>query len=175
MRTRHSAVTATTAALLVALTTGLLTALPGPSAQAAVPPCSRGLVALTFDDGPAHIVTPRLVRLLRERRVPATFFMVGSRVRTAPADARLVARNGFVVANHTWSHPQLTRVGNATIRSEMPAPGEFAPGVSLKPSVPLDATNQLSTPAHAGEPPPHTTTALPGARVSEPLAEGPNV
>lgn len=119
MRARRTAVAATTAALLVALTTGLLTALPVQPAQAAVPACSRGLVALTFDDGPARAVTPRLVRLLRERRVPATFFMVGSRVRTAPAEARLVARNGFVVANHTWSHPQLTRVGNATIRSEL--------------------------------------------------------
>lgn len=119
MRARRTAVAATTAALLVALTTGLLAALPGPPAQAAVPACSRGLVALTFDDGPARGVTPRLVRLLRERRVPATFFMVGARVRTAPAEARLVGANGFVVANHTWSHAQLTRLGNAAIRSEL--------------------------------------------------------
>ncbi len=134
MRARRPSVTATTAALLVALTTGLLTLLPGSPAQAAVPACSRGLVALTFDDGPARGVTPRLVRLLRERRVPATFFMVGSRVRTAPAEARLVAANGFVVANHTWSHPQLTRLGSAAIRSELRRTSRELRGHGIVPS-----------------------------------------
>ncbi len=46
--------------------------------------------------------------------------------------------------------------------------------VSLRPSEPVDDTNQLLTPAHAGEPPPHTTTALPGSRVSDPLAAAAN-
>ena len=85
----------------------------------AVKRCSSGLVALTFDDGPARGLTAELVRILKERQVPATFFMVGSRVRTAPRAARLVSRAGFTIANHTWSHPRLTRLSDGAIRSEM--------------------------------------------------------
>jgi peptidoglycan/xylan/chitin deacetylase (PgdA/CDA1 family) len=92
---------------------------PVPAAEASVRPCSRGLVALTFDDGPAPSVTPRLVRILVERHVPATFFMLGSRVRADPADARLVSRHGFVVGNHTWTHRALTTLGDDAVRAEL--------------------------------------------------------
>jgi peptidoglycan/xylan/chitin deacetylase (PgdA/CDA1 family) len=92
---------------------------PAEAGSAAVTPCSAGLVALTFDDGPARGLTTKLVRILQERHVPATFFMVGSRVRTAPGAARLVARSGFTIGNHTWSHPRLTSLSNRAIRSEI--------------------------------------------------------
>ena len=92
---------------------------PSGVADAAATPCSAGLVALTFDDGPAGGVTPRLVRMLIDRRVPATFFMVGARVDRDPDDARLVARSHFVVGNHTWTHTALTKLTDAGIRSEL--------------------------------------------------------
>ncbi len=108
-------------ALLTALAIVLLPWSPASAAPAAKRPrpCTAGLVALTFDDGPARGVTPRLVGILRERRVPATFFMVGSRVRSAPAQARLVARNGFQIANHTWSHPALPTLDNRAIADQL--------------------------------------------------------
>jgi peptidoglycan/xylan/chitin deacetylase (PgdA/CDA1 family) len=87
--------------------------------RAAVRPCSKGLVALTFDDGPARGLTPKLVALLQREQVPATFFMVGSRAHTAPRAARMVADAGFTVGNHTWSHARLTRLSNRAIRSEI--------------------------------------------------------
>jgi len=90
-----------------------------PVADAGVRPCSRGLVALTFDDGPASGVTSPLLRVLVAKRVPATFFVLGSRVHTDPADARLVARQGFVIANHTWSHRVLTTLSDDAIRAEL--------------------------------------------------------
>lgn len=91
-----------------------------PDAVRAAPrPCSSGLVALTFDDGPSPGTTARLVRLLQARRVPATFFMLGSHVQADPAGARLVARSGFVVGNHTWSHPVLPRLSNVAVRREL--------------------------------------------------------
>lgn len=67
-----------------------------------------GHVALTFDDGPAPGPTGRVVRLLREAHAPATFFMVGQRVAAAPRLARHVERSGFLIANHTWAHVDLT-------------------------------------------------------------------
>lgn len=105
-------VTASLAALL--LPTGPATAAPPghahghPHRSHPVVPCSRGLVALTFDDGPVTTVTPRLVRVLRRLQVPATFFMVGSRVAEHPEVVRLVDRAGFTIGNHTWAHTDLT-------------------------------------------------------------------
>jgi peptidoglycan/xylan/chitin deacetylase (PgdA/CDA1 family) len=84
-----------------------------------VVPCSRGLVALTFDDGPSTTVTPKLVRLLLRLDVPATFFMVGSRVVAAPDTARLVERAGFAIGNHTWLHTDLTTQSKAEIRTAL--------------------------------------------------------
>ena len=89
------------------------------TAATADEPCPAGLVALTFDDGPARGLTERLVRILMRRHVPATFFMVGSRVKTARSAARKVAKAGFVVGNHSWSHPHLTRLSDGAIRTEM--------------------------------------------------------
>lgn len=103
----------------VGLPVGAVGSAAGVSPMPLARPCSKGLVALTFDDGPAPGTTRRLVRILRERRVPATFFMVGSRVRSAPAAAQRVQRAGLAVANHTWTHPMLTRRPAAAIRSEV--------------------------------------------------------
>lgn len=104
---------------------GLVFAAPGVGvgAAAAAPkkPCPSGLIALTFDDGPSPTQTPRLVKILREKRVPATFFMVGQRVRGAPAVARLVQDRGFGIANHTWAHPLLTRVSDRAVRDQLQA------------------------------------------------------
>ncbi|MFL6156650.1 MAG: polysaccharide deacetylase family protein [Marmoricola sp.] len=87
--------------------------------QSAPKVCRAGLVALTFDDGPSSSVTPGLVKKLVALRVPATFFMVGSRVATAPAAGRLVRRSGFQVGNHTWSHAQLPGDSDPAVRSEL--------------------------------------------------------
>jgi peptidoglycan-N-acetylglucosamine deacetylase len=114
-----------TAALLGGVATVVLLAVgvaPAPASAPVAPArCSAGHVALTFDDGPSPSVTPRLVRLLRRHHVPATFFMTGERVRAYPEVARLVARNGFTVANHTETHAKLTDLSRAGIRREVRA------------------------------------------------------
>jgi peptidoglycan/xylan/chitin deacetylase (PgdA/CDA1 family) len=82
-------------------------------------PCAAGLVALTFDDGPSRSVTPVLVKTLLATKVPATFFMIGSRIKGAPATARLVQNSGFKIGNHTWDHPQLTWLSDDAVRREL--------------------------------------------------------
>ncbi|MCW2600392.1 MAG: polysaccharide deacetylase [Frankiales bacterium] len=73
---------------------------------------SRGLqprtVALTFDDGPDPRWTPRVLDVLQRERVPATFFVVGSRVAQNPAVLRRILAEGHEVGNHTWSHTDLS-------------------------------------------------------------------
>ncbi len=112
-------------------------------ASSAPAPCSAGLIALTFDDGPAPAVTPDLLALLAARRVPATFFMVGSRVAAHPALVRKVQRLGFVIGNHTYRHEDLTTLSDAGIRSTLARtrralvrPGSVPPRSCDRPTAP---------------------------------------
>jgi peptidoglycan-N-acetylglucosamine deacetylase len=66
-----------------------------------------GCVALTFDDGPDPIDTPKLLDLLHEKNVKATFFVVGKRADQYPEIVRRAWEEGHLVANHTWSHYSL--------------------------------------------------------------------
>lgn len=109
---RLRAVVGTAVVATVVCAAGLGAAAPAP---AAVRPCSNGLVALTFDDGPSRDVTPRLLDVLESRRVPATFFVVGERVASAPGVTRSAYRRGFRIANHTYRHEQLTRLGDRQV------------------------------------------------------------
>lgn len=90
-------------------------------APARVAACSTGRVSLTFDDGPSATVTRSLVRILRDLHVPATFFMVGERVASAPATARLVSRSGFLTANHSYRHTDMTRQSSEQVRATLHA------------------------------------------------------
>ena len=66
-----------------------------------------GCVALTFDDGPDPADTPKLLDLLREKGVKATFFVVGKRADQHPDIVRRAWAEGHLIANHTWSHYSL--------------------------------------------------------------------
>ncbi len=75
-------------------------------------------VALTFDDGPGPD-TERLLRVLAEKHVPASFFLVGRNVEARPEVARATAEAGHLVANHTWDHPRLTTLDDEEVRDEL--------------------------------------------------------
>ncbi len=64
-------------------------------------------VALTFDDGPDPVDTPKLLDMLRDKGVKATFFVVGKRADRHPEIVRRAWAEGHLIANHTWSHPNL--------------------------------------------------------------------
>jgi len=65
----------------------------------------RGEVALTFDDGPDPVVTPRVLDLLDQYGAKASFFCIGNKVIAHPELAREIIRRGHNVENHTNSHP----------------------------------------------------------------------
>jgi peptidoglycan/xylan/chitin deacetylase (PgdA/CDA1 family) len=67
-------------------------------------------VALTFDDGPDPRLTPRVLDVLRERQVSATFLLVAQRVREHPELARRVVAEGHEVGLHGDSHVDLRGV-----------------------------------------------------------------
>jgi len=62
-------------------------------------------VALTIDDGPHPVWTPKILRLLDRYHVPALFCMIGNQVLGHETVARSVTQAGHQLANHTWSHP----------------------------------------------------------------------
>jgi peptidoglycan-N-acetylglucosamine deacetylase len=64
-------------------------------------------IALTIDDGPHPVWTPKILRLLHKHHVPALFCMIGNQVLGHETTARDVAKDGHLLANHTWSHPTL--------------------------------------------------------------------
>lgn len=59
--------------------------------------------ALTYDDGPA-LITLRLLSLLKERKAPATFFLLGERIDTHPQIAKKIVDEGFDYGCHTYHH-----------------------------------------------------------------------
>lgn len=76
-------------------------------------------VALTFDDGPHPVYTPRVIQTLKNENVKATFFMLGLMVEQNPEVARLVASSGFEIGNHSHSHKRLTQFDADGMRREM--------------------------------------------------------
>ena len=76
-------------------------------------------VALTFDDGPDPRYGPAVAAILKQKGVPATFFLVGMRVQEYPEVARLLARDGFELANHTYNHQSLPALKPHEIANEL--------------------------------------------------------
>ncbi len=72
-------------------------------------------VALTFDDGPNPYYTPQVLAILQHYSVQATFFDVGYLVKDFPNIVRQEYNNGNIVANHSWSHPELTLLSASAI------------------------------------------------------------
>jgi peptidoglycan/xylan/chitin deacetylase (PgdA/CDA1 family) len=77
-------------------------------------------VALTFDDGPDARSTPALLDALREEGAPATFFCIGKRVAEEPSLAARIAREGHLLANHSYAHSNATNFFTmARLKSEL--------------------------------------------------------
>jgi cellulose synthase/poly-beta-1,6-N-acetylglucosamine synthase-like glycosyltransferase/peptidoglycan/xylan/chitin deacetylase (PgdA/CDA1 family) len=84
---------------------GSLLSLSGGELRQTSPPSMT--VALTFDDGPDPRWTPKILDLLREKNVPATFFVVGTEAVSYPALVRRELAEGHDVGSHTFTHADL--------------------------------------------------------------------
>lgn len=111
-------------------------AIPGEKAAVQGIDPNRPMIALTFDDGPHAPVTNRILDSLEANGGRATFFMVGNRV-TGKANKAAVARMaalGCEVANHTYEHKAITKLGAEGIKSQLARANDsirLAGGVSL--------------------------------------------
>ncbi len=82
-------------------------------------PADQKVVALTFDDGPHPTFTPRLLDILDEKNVRATFYMVGHRVARHPGLVKRIRRDGHEIGNHSWSHANLATRSDTALLDEL--------------------------------------------------------
>jgi peptidoglycan-N-acetylglucosamine deacetylase len=73
-------------------------------------PAADGSLYLTFDDGPQHQHTPRLLDLLAQNEARATFFLLGEQVEKFPQIVQRMVDEGHQLGNHSYDHPRFTRI-----------------------------------------------------------------
>ncbi|MDO4979239.1 MAG: polysaccharide deacetylase family protein [Candidatus Saccharibacteria bacterium] len=80
---------------------------------------AKKYVALTFDDGPSTVTTARLLDILKEKKVKATFFVVGYMIDHAPDLVKREIAEGHEIGSHTANHLNLSTLGAWDIQQEM--------------------------------------------------------
>lgn len=80
---------------------------------------SSKAIALTFDDGPHPINTPRLLDILASKWVKATFYVNGWKVKKYPDIARRIVEEWHEIGNHSRDHPLFTDIDNASIQRQV--------------------------------------------------------
>jgi len=76
-------------------------------------------VAMTFDDGPHPENTPRLLNILRQRNIKATFYVIGQSVAAHPNVLARTVAEGHEIGNHTQTHRLLSKLGDDALRWEI--------------------------------------------------------
>lgn len=74
---------------------------------------------LTFDNGYENGYTEKVLDVLKEKNVPAAFFVTGHYLKTAPELVKRMVNEGHIVGNHTWSHPNLAQVSEEKLKEEL--------------------------------------------------------
>ncbi|MGH2745768.1 MAG: polysaccharide deacetylase family protein [Thermoleophilaceae bacterium] len=82
-------------------------------------PEARGLIALTYDDGPNPRFTESLLSVLERHGAHATFFLIGKWTEREPALAREVQAAGHAIGNHTFTHPTLALCTSDRVQEEL--------------------------------------------------------
>jgi peptidoglycan/xylan/chitin deacetylase (PgdA/CDA1 family) len=76
-------------------------------------------IAMTFDDGPNEKLTPKLLDLLAQHHIHATFFVLGENAIQHPEILKRAVQEGHEIGNHSWSHPNLAKASEETVRSQI--------------------------------------------------------
>lgn len=80
---------------------------------------NRQEIALTFDDAPDPRFTPQILDVLKAKGVSATFFIMGENAERHPELVKRMVREGHAVGNHTYTHPDLTKISDAVFHKQV--------------------------------------------------------
>jgi cellulose synthase/poly-beta-1,6-N-acetylglucosamine synthase-like glycosyltransferase/peptidoglycan/xylan/chitin deacetylase (PgdA/CDA1 family)/spore germination protein YaaH len=78
-------------------------------------------VAITFDDGPDPKWTPKILEILRRKKAPAAFFVLGTQAQHYPDLLERIVREGHEIGNHTYSHQNLAETSDEQTELELNA------------------------------------------------------
>ena len=76
-------------------------------------------VALSFDDGPDPVWTPKILKILKQYNVVGTFFMIGAEAQNNVGVMQQVYREGHEIGNHTWFHPDISEISTGSVDLEL--------------------------------------------------------
>ena len=133
------------------------------SRRVAANSAAANTVALTFDDGPDPVWTPKILDVLDRHGVTATFFILGERALEERNLVREIVRRGHEIGNHTFSHPamgrlpawerrlQISLAQNAILSASGTRPTTYRPPYSSRPEwTPSEEVAALDAAADAG-------------------------
>jgi cellulose synthase/poly-beta-1,6-N-acetylglucosamine synthase-like glycosyltransferase/peptidoglycan/xylan/chitin deacetylase (PgdA/CDA1 family)/spore germination protein YaaH len=80
-----------------------------------------GKIALTFDDGPDPVWTPKILDILKAENVKATFFVLGENGQENPGLLKRIVDEGHTIGNHSFTHPNLGEVPDRVTDLELNA------------------------------------------------------
>ncbi|MGH6654391.1 MAG: polysaccharide deacetylase family protein [Actinocrinis sp.] len=92
-------------------------------------------IALTIDDGPSSEYTPKVLAVLAQHNITATFCMIGEQISANRSLVRELAQAGHAVVNHTWNHADQSKLSLASIRSQISRTNDELAGLGIHPSV----------------------------------------
>lgn len=88
------------------------------------------VVYLTFDNGYEQGFTEDILNVLKKEEVPATFFVTGHYVEEEPELIRQMVEEGHIIGNHSYTHPDFTRLSKQEVKKELASLEEAVAAIS---------------------------------------------
>ncbi|HEY4977813.1 MAG TPA: glycosyltransferase [Candidatus Acidoferrum sp.] len=80
---------------------------------------AKNKLVLSFDDGPDKTWTPKVLDVLKEKKVPGTFFVIGDEANRAPDILKREYAEGHEIGNHTFTHPRFDEISKTQLKWEL--------------------------------------------------------
>ena len=74
---------------------------------------------LTFDNGYENGYTAKILDVLKEKGIPAAFFITGHYIQDQPELVKRMVNEGHLIGNHSWNHPDMTRISKEKMQQEL--------------------------------------------------------
>ncbi|MGM9923614.1 MAG: delta-lactam-biosynthetic de-N-acetylase [Bacillus sp. (in: firmicutes)] len=80
---------------------------------------AKKVLYMTFDNGYENGYTDQFLDVLKKHKVPGIFFVTGHYLKSAPELAKRMVKEGHLIGNHSWHHPDMTTQSEAQILEEL--------------------------------------------------------